>query len=92
MLRKFVIEREVPDVGQNTPDGFCAISKKSKDVLDRLGVGIQWAHSYVVDNKTYCIYYAIDESVIREHARLSGFPANKITEVRAIIDPTMAAA
>jgi hypothetical protein len=92
MLRKFVIEREVPGIGANTPEGFCAIAQASKNVLDRQGVAIQWIESYVTGDKTYCVYLARSEDLIREHARLSGFPADRIAEVRAVIDPSLAPA
>jgi len=88
MLRKFVIERSVPGVGTNTPEGFCAIAETSNAVLRQLGTRIQWVHSYVAGDKTFCIYLAENEEIIREHARLSGFPANTITEVVTVIDPT----
>jgi hypothetical protein len=90
MLRKYVIEREVPGVGSSSPEGFCAIAEKSNGVLGRLGTRIQWVHSYVAADKTFCIYLAESEELIREHARLSGFPANRITEVVTVIDPSTA--
>jgi hypothetical protein len=92
MLKKFVIEREVPGIGSNTPDGFCAVAKQSNAALETIGPKIQWLESFVVADKTYCIYLATDESVIREHARLSGFPANRVEGVRTVIDPSTAAA
>lgn len=92
MLRKYIIEREVPGIGTNTPEGFCAISQQSKDVLDALGTSVQWIESYVAADKTYCVYLASDEDVILEHARRSGFPANRIEAVKAVIDPTLAPA
>jgi len=88
MLRKFVIERDVPGVGANSREGFCAIAATSNGVLRQLGPRIQWVHSYVAGDKTFCIYLAENEEVIREHARLSGFPANVITEVITVIDPS----
>jgi hypothetical protein len=87
MLRKFVIEREVPGIGGQDPAGMGAAAKVSNGALARLD-GIQWQHSYVTADKTFCIYLAESEDQIREHARLSGFPANRITEVSEIIDPT----
>lgn len=92
MLKTYVIEREVPGIGASTPEALCAISRKSKDVLNAQGVGIQWVHSYVAGDRTYCVYRADNEQLIRDHAALSGFPANRIVEVRAVIDPTTAAA
>ncbi len=91
MLRKFIIEREIPDIGSKRPEDYCAIARKSNEVLDGLGKGIQWVESYVADNKTYCVYLAEDESLIREHARRSGFPADRIVEIRTMLDPTTAA-
>lgn len=90
MLRKYVIEREVRGIGQSTPEGLCAIADKSNGVLGRLGTRIQWIQTYVAADKTFCIYLAESEELIREHARLSGFPANRITEVVAVIDPSTA--
>lgn len=90
MLRKFVIEREVPGIGTNSAEGFCAVASTSNSVLAQLGTRIQWVHSYVAQDKTFCIYLAESEELIREHARLSGFPANRITEVVTLIDPTSA--
>ena len=90
MLRKYVIEREVPAVGSSSPEGFCAIAEQSNDVLGRLGTRIQWVQSCVAADKTLCIYLAESEELIREHARLSGFPANRITEVVTVIDPSTA--
>jgi hypothetical protein len=92
MLRKYVIEREVPGIGGSSPEDFCAIAQKSKNVLDGLGSGIQWVESYVAGDKTYCVYLAADERIIKEHATRSGFPANRIMEVCAVIDPTFAPA
>jgi hypothetical protein len=87
MLRKFVIEREVPGIGDNDLAGLGAATRISNGALARLD-GIQWQHSYVTGHKTFCIYLAESEEKIREHARLSGFPANRITEVTEVIDPT----
>jgi hypothetical protein len=87
MLRKFVIEREVPGIGDKDLAGLGAAARLSNDTLAQLD-GIQWQHSYVTGNKTFCIYLAESEDLIREHARLSGFPANRITEVTEVIDPT----
>lgn len=90
MLRKYVIEREVPGIGSNSAEGFCAVTETSNGALAKLGTRIQWVHSYVTGDKTFCIYLAENEELIREHARLSGFPANRITEVVTIIDPATA--
>lgn len=87
MLKKFVIEREVPGIGSIGAADMGNAARTSNGALAQLE-GIQWQHSYVTGNKTFCIYLATNEDVIREHARLSGFPANKITEVTGIIDPT----
>ena len=87
-MPKYVIERLVPGAGKMTPDELRAISVRSCDVLNRLGPSIQWLHSYVTENKLYCVYIAPNEEIVREHAKLGGFPANQITSVRALIDPT----
>jgi Nickel responsive protein SCO4226-like len=89
-MPKYVIEREIPGVGELTPDQLQAISQKSCAVLSNLGPQIQWVESYVVDDRIYCVYIAPNEELIREHARQGGFPANRISEVRAIINPTTA--
>lgn len=89
-MPKFVIERDIPAVGSSTADDLAAASRKSCSVLDRLGGDIQWIHSYVTDNKIYCVYTAPSEDLIRQHAEESGFPANRISEVRSMIDPTRA--
>lgn len=86
MLRKFMIEREIDGVGSLPPRGLGDAAKTSNTALSQLK-GIQWQYSYVTENKTFCIYLAESEEVIREHARLSGFPANKITEILRVIDP-----
>src|SRR5215813_2036402 len=91
-LQKFIIERDIPKVGSFERDQLRGAAAKSNEVLRRLGPDIQWVESYVADNKTFCIYLAKDESIIREHAAISGFPATKITAVRKMIDPTTEAA
>jgi hypothetical protein len=91
-LRRFVIERDIPKVGTFERDQLRAAAAKSNEVLHQLGPDIQWVESYVADNKTFCVYLAKDENIINEHARISGFPATKITEVKKLIDPTTAAA
>jgi hypothetical protein len=87
-MPKFVIEREIPEVGKLSPDVLKAISQKSCGVLHELGPQIQWLQSYVTDNKIYCVYIAPDEATVRRHAEMGGFPANQISQVRAVIDPT----
>lgn len=89
-MRRFVIEREIPKVGSFEREQLKAAATKSNEVLAQLSPDIQWEHSYVVGDKTFCIYLAKDEAVIRRHAEISGFPANRITEVRKVIDPTTA--
>lgn len=89
-MPKYVIERDIPGIGNSTPDQFLAISQKSCGVLHHLGPKIQWLHSYVTADKIYCVYIAPDEETIREHARQGGFPASHIAEVRLVIDPTTA--
>jgi len=89
-MPKYVIERDIHGVGNSTPDQFLAISQKSCDVLNHLGPSIQWLQSYVTADKIYCIYIAPDENTIREHATQGGFPANRVAEVKLIIDPTTA--
>ena len=89
-MPKYVIEREIPGAGQIPPDQLQAISQTSCGVLKKLGPQIQWVHSYVTDNKIYCIYIAPNEEMVREHAKQGGFPANKVSEVKTMIDPTTA--
>jgi Nickel responsive protein SCO4226-like len=87
-MPKYVIERELPGAGELTSQQLQAISQKSCGVLRNLGPEIQWVHSYVTQDKIYCIYNAPNEKLIREHASQGGFPANRISEVKSIIDPT----
>ena len=87
-MPKYVIEREVPNAGKMTPDQLTAISQTSCGVLRKLGPEIQWLHSYVTDDKIYCVYIASNEELIREHARQGGFPANRVSQIRETIDPT----
>ena len=89
-MRRFVIERDIPKVGSFEREQLKGAAAKSNEVLAQLSPDIQWEHSYVAGDKTFCIYLAKDEALIRKHAEISGFPANKITEVRKIIDPTTA--
>ncbi|HEY8441312.1 MAG TPA: DUF4242 domain-containing protein [Xanthobacteraceae bacterium] len=87
-LRRYIIEREIPKVGTFEREQLRAAAAKSNDALRQLAPDIQWVESYVAENKTFCVYLARDEAVIRKHAEISGFPATKITEVKRIIDPT----
>ncbi|HEX8734317.1 MAG TPA: DUF4242 domain-containing protein, partial [Pyrinomonadaceae bacterium] len=89
-MPKYVIERELPGAGKLSAPELQAISQKSCGVLGNLGPSIQWLQSYVTDDKIYCVYIAPNEELVREHAQQGGFPANKISEVRAVIDPTTA--
>ena len=89
-MPKYVIEREIPGAGSLSPETLQAISQKSCGVLNNLGPQIQWVHSYVTDDKIYCIYNAPNEEMVREHAKRGGFPANSVAQVRTIIDPTTA--
>src|SRR5207237_4315369 len=89
-MPKYVIERDLPGAGKLTSDQLRGVSQKSCDVLNKLGPEIQWIHSYVTADKIYCIYRAPSEAMIREHAKQGGFPANKISEVANIIEPTTA--
>lgn len=87
-MPKFVIERELAGAGKLGHEELKAISQRSCGVLRELGPGIQWVESFVTDDKVYCIYIAADEAAVRKHAELGGFPANRVSEVRTIIDPT----
>jgi hypothetical protein len=89
-MPKYVIEREIPDAGKLSAAELKAISQKSCGVLQKLGPQIQWEHSYVTDDKIYCVYNAPNEEMVREHATQGGFPANRISQVRSLIDPTTA--
>ena len=89
-MPKYVIERDIPGAGQLPPDQLQAISQKSCGVLQNLGPQIQWLQSYVTENKIYCVYIAPNEEMVREHAKQGGFPANRVSEVKTIIDPTTA--
>lgn len=89
-MPKYVIEREIPEAGKLSTDQLKAISQTSCGVLSKLGPQIQWIQSFVTDDKVYCTYIAPNEALIREHAQLGGFPANRISEVKAVIDPTTA--
>ena len=91
-MPKYVIEREIPDAGKLSTEQLQAISQKSCGVLQKLGPQIQWIESYVTDDKIYCVYIAANEEMVREHAQQGGFPANRVSEVKQIIDPTTAEA
>ena len=89
-MPKYVIEREIPGAGNLTAQELQGISQKSCSVLQNLGPQIQWVQSYVTDDKVYCVYIAPSEDMIRAHAAQGGFPANKISEIKTVIDPTTA--
>lgn len=89
-MPKYVIEREIPGAGKLSPEQLKSISQTSCGVLRNMSPEINWVHSYVTDDKIYCIYQAPSEALIREHAKQGGFPANVITQVSAIIDPATA--
>ena len=91
-MKRFVIERDIPDIGSAEREALREASLKSNQVLAELGPDIQWEHSYVAGNKTFCVYRAADEEIIHKHAEMSGFPATKVTEVKRMIDPTSAEA
>lgn len=87
-MKKYVIERDIPGVEKMGQSDLAGAAKQSNKALAQLAPKAQWVHSYVAKDKTFCVYIAENEDAIREHARLSGFPANKITEITGIIDPT----
>jgi hypothetical protein len=89
-MRRYVIERDLPAIGTADRDALREAASKSNEVLAELAQDIQWEHSYVTGDKTFCVYLAKDEEIIHEHARRSGFPASKVTEVGKMIDPTTA--
>jgi hypothetical protein len=89
-MPKFVIEREIPGAGKLSSSDLQGISQKSCSVLRNMGPQIQWVQSFVTDDKIYCIYIAPDEETVRKHAREGGFPANSVSQVRTVIDPTTA--
>jgi len=91
-MPKYVIEREVPDAGSMSAEDLQDLSQNSCNVLNDMGPQIQWVQSQVTDDKIYCTYIAPNEDMIRQHAEQGGFPANKVSEVRSIIDPTTAEA
>ena len=87
-MKRYIIERDIPDIGSADRDALRAAATKSNSVLAELAPNIQWIESYVADQKTFCVYMADNEEVIHEHARRSGFPATKVTEITKLIDPT----
>jgi len=89
-MPKFVIERELPGAGKLSAGDLKGVSQKSCDVLRKMGPSIQWIESYVTDDKIYCVYIAPDAALIKEHAKQGGFPANRVSQVRTVIDPTTA--
>jgi len=89
-MPKYVIERVVPGASNLSPSQLKSLSQRSCNVLNQMGTQIQWVQSYVTENKLYCVYIAANDEQVREHARLGGFPANHIAEVKTIIDPTTA--
>ncbi len=89
-MPKFLIEREIPGAGALTPEALQSISQTSCGVLQKMGPSIQWVQSYVTGDKVYCVYIAPNEERVREHARQGGFPANRISEIKSVIDPTTA--
>jgi hypothetical protein len=89
-MPKYVIERELPGAGSLSTDQIRAISQKSRQVLEKLGPEIQWVESYVTDDKIYCVYISPNAALIAKHAQEGGFPANRVSEVKRIIDPTSA--
>src|SRR5262249_49323844 len=91
VMKKYVIEREIPKIGNLNPQQVREAAGKSNDVLAELGPAIQWQESYITADKMFCVYLATDEQVIQKHAEMSGFPASKVTEIRSVIDPTTAA-
>lgn len=87
-MPKFIIERDIPGAGQLTSSDLHGIAQKSCGILREMGPSIQWLHSYVTADKVYCVYIADSEQAIREHAEQGGFPANRIEEIKTVIDPT----
>lgn len=91
-MPKYIIEREIPGAGSLTAQDLQGISQKSCGILNDMGPKIQWVESYVTDDKVYCVYIAPDEATVREHAEKGGFPANRVAEIKTMIDPTTAEA
>jgi hypothetical protein len=90
MMKRYVIERDIPGVGAMNREQFKNVAVTSNTALAKLAGKAQWLQSYIVENKTFCIYLADSETAVHEHARLSGFPATKVTEVRSVVDPMTA--
>jgi hypothetical protein len=91
-MKRYVIEREMPGIGSAERQQFKEAAEKSNAVLAQLAPDVQWIESYVTENKIFCVYVAKDESIVRKHAQMAGFPADKISEVKRVIDPTTATA
>ena len=89
-MPRFVVERDIPEAGSLSSEQLRAISQRSCRILREMGPEIQWVESYVTDDKVYCVYVAPDEDAVRKHARQGGFPANRISQIRSVIDPTTA--
>ncbi|TRW97582.1 DUF4242 domain-containing protein [Paracoccus sp. M683] len=89
-LKRFMIERDIPAIGQMSAAELCGAARASNQALEQIGTGIQWVHSYVARDKTFCIYLADSEATIRKHAQLSGIPVAAVTEVPQVIDPLTA--
>ncbi|MEE8438245.1 MAG: DUF4242 domain-containing protein [Micropepsaceae bacterium] len=89
-MRMYVIERDIPEIGSFEHEQLRAASLKSNEVLRELAPKVQWQHSYVAGDKTFCVYLADSEDMIHKHAEMSGFPATKVTEIKRMIDPTTA--
>jgi len=89
-MPKYVIEREMPGAGKLSAQELQGVSQKSCQVLDQMGPQIQWVQSYVTEDKIYCVYIAPNKEMVREHARQGGFPANRVSEIKSVIDPTTA--
>lgn len=90
LMKRYMIERDIPGVGAFSLTELCGAARASNQALDQIGPGIQWQHSYVAGDKTFCVYVADDEEAIKKHAELSGIPFSKVTEVPQIIDPLTA--
>jgi Protein of unknown function (DUF4242) len=91
-MKRYVIERKLPGVGEMGPQQLRGAARTSNDALAKLSGNVQWVHSYVAEDKTFCVYLAENEAAVQKHADLSGFPATKITEIRSVIDPMTALA
>ena len=91
-MRKFIIEREIPNIGTADGNAIREVARKSNGIVEGFGGGIEWLESYITGDKVYCVYLARDEAIIRTHAEKGGFPANHIAEVKRMMDPTSALA